>query len=154
MLLERARVVAMDADTVWVVPESGTACSACATEGGCGLLTLARFRRARRLPITRVAGMPVTVGSRVLIGIHEGQFLDAVVRSLLPPLGAMLFAALGAELWLGWSEIATVAAAAVGLGGGFFWVRYRASGSRQRMPQPALLECLAPGRSDNSRLSP
>jgi len=149
LLLELARVVVVEPDLVWVLPEPAAACNTCGSSGGCAMAVLVRFRRPRPLSVAVPAGWSVTVNDRVLIGIDDGRLLRVVRQTLLVPLGAMLIAGSGAELWLDWAEIPTVSAATLGLLGGFAWVKWRGRGPHGQVPQPRILRCLPRVMDDN-----
>lgn len=138
MLLEWARVVAVEREMVWVVPEPVIDCASCLSNGGCGLSLFAGLRRQRPVAVVAVAGLPVVVNDRVVVGIPHGQLLTGVCHTLILPLLAMLVAALVAELWLGWSEAWVAFAASLGLSGGFGWARLHGAGNPR---QPVLLRC-------------
>ena len=139
----------MEPGLVWVLPEFAAACNTCGSSGGCAMAVLARFRRPRPLSVAVPAGLSVTVNDRVLIGIDDGQLLRVVGQALLVPLGTMLIAGSGAELWLDWTEIPTVTAATLGLLGGFTWVGWHGRGPHRQVPQPRVLRCLPTVMDDN-----
>jgi sigma-E factor negative regulatory protein RseC len=88
MLEESGRVVAVDAQGVWVESDRTSSCQACSANKGCGQRALAEYagRRTERLFIENPMGIPTAVGDRVTVGIEEDSFLRASLLLYTLPL--------------------------------------------------------------------
>lgn len=110
-----ARVVAVDGDRVWLVPEQTTSCGSCASSGACGakgIGTTASRLEARRFPLDNEAGL--VVGERVVVGIRETALVKASLTAYAVPLVTMLVAGGVAQSMYG-SDGITMASTAAGL---------------------------------------
>lgn len=120
MLIEQGRVVAIEADAVWVETIRRSTCGACAARSGCGHGVLARATasrglvRAQESPGLRAASL--AVDDIVDIALPE----EAVLRGSLLVYGLPLILGLAAAL-LGsrLGEAGSVAGFVVGLAAGF-----------------------------------
>ena len=110
MLTETGRVIALEADGLWVETEKQSVCGQCQARHGCGQKLLGEMGanmthikalysaeyEANPTPLiinsadTYPANGVVSVGDEVQIGIDEGAFLQATFVSYGVPLGAAL----------------------------------------------------------------
>lgn len=93
MIEETARVVAVDADAVWIEARRESACGRCALRAGCGHGLLDELRRAPaiQLRLPRADGDPaLEVGARVVLGISEHAVLSGSLRMYALPLAGLL----------------------------------------------------------------
>lgn len=110
-----ARVVEVDGNKVWLVPEQTTSCGSCASSGACGakgIGSTASRLEARRFPLDNEAGL--VVGERVVVGIRETALLKASLTAYAIPLATMLVAG-GVAQSIAGSDGVTMAAMAAGL---------------------------------------
>jgi sigma-E factor negative regulatory protein RseC len=96
LIEERASVVAIDGQSVWVETQRASACGKCAANKGCGNAVLQKVVGNKRNVVRVVSDVPVRVGDDVVIGISE----DAIVKGslmvyALPILLVIVFAILG-----------------------------------------------------------
>lgn len=149
MLVETGRVVAVEADALWVETIRRSTCGACAARQGCGHGLLNRIGAGRSGYVRVLRGpqadrRPCEVNDQVRISIPEQVILrGSVVVYMLPMLCMLVGAALAVQLFPAASEALAAVGAAVGLGLGFGLVRWHAWRHRDdRELQPTVLEVL------------
>jgi sigma-E factor negative regulatory protein RseC len=101
MIVERARVVAVDGDACWVELIGGAGCGACAAGQGCGGGVIGRLRGARlhHLRVALAVSPRPAVDDTVEIGVREHGLLRAsALAYLLPLAGIVAGAVLGERL--------------------------------------------------------
>lgn len=144
MLTETGRVVALEADGLWVETIRKSTCGSCAVRKGCGHGLLNRMADGTRGYIRVLPGDQsmdhIHVNDQVLISIPEEVILRGSFIAYGLPLLVMLFGALAAANWFGaQSDLSALAGAVAGLGLGFLLVRWHASRHRHdRAYQPVL----------------
>ena len=124
LALESARVVAVEADGVWLETGLQRGCANCREGRGCGVSI---FQRLFRLPRHRVflpTDEPLSVGDHVVIGLAQRALLVASLWLYLAPLAGLLLSALVIDLAFA-SEWLTVIGGLAGLGGMLLVVRRR-----------------------------
>jgi len=132
---ETGVVVAREGDSVWVETERRSACGGCESEKGCGTGLLAQVFGSRPVRVRAKNPVGADTGELVVIGLEEAAFLQSsVVLYLIPILGLLLGAALGAKGPGGHAELSSIVAGALGLVGGLLWAR-RFSTRAQRNPR-------------------
>lgn len=129
MLHETGKVIAVDADGVWVETLNQSACQQCRARHGCGQKLLAgagaEFTCIKAMLPPEAGRMPA-VGDQVTIGIEEVALVRGALLSYGLPLLAMLVSvALAAQLEFG--EPGLIVAAVLGLVAGGLGVRSSAS---------------------------
>ena len=148
MTVERARVIAVDADatsgdSVWVETLQGSTCSGCAARSACGQGVMRRWfsRDSLCLELHRDDGDDrlYAVGQWVEIAIPQGVVVRAAMLAYMLPILAMLLAvALGSALFA--SEALVLLAAVAGFVAGIVLARtLEAHYLGQRSCQPRLL---------------
>ena len=138
MIEQTARVVDLQGDWVWVIPEQTSGCHSCNAKAGCGTSLLSRLFPNRERSRIRLSGSHLTrlpeVSDRVVIGIAE-NFLQrsSLLLYLFPLVGLIAGAGLGA--WLGEELIGASAAEPIsilfgllGIGGCLMLARHWAAG--------------------------
>ena len=92
MMIERARVVAVEVDACWVETIARPGCGACASGQGCGGGVIGRLLGDRRhhLRIVLPAGLRPAVDDEVEIGVREHSVLRASVFAYLLPLAGIV----------------------------------------------------------------
>lgn len=106
-LWQRAEVVRISDDTVWVKPCLATGCAQCQLSNGCGQGVLARWAGRQRPEIALVRDESVTAllfdqlvpGDQVELGVPSRHFLQASALQFLLPLLMMVCAAVLAEYY-------------------------------------------------------
>lgn len=152
MIEERAQVIALDDEDVWVETQRRSACGQCAANKGCGTATLSKVLGNKRSQVRTLnpKATKVVVGDEVIIGIQE----QALVRGslaiyALPLLSLFLFGLLGdvlsTQLLMQNQDVLPIFFGVLGLMLGFLWVRRftRAVASDERY-QPVLLRRVIP----------
>jgi sigma-E factor negative regulatory protein RseC len=99
MLEERARVVAVEADAVWVETVRQSTCGACSARAGCGHATLNRARAGSRARVRALTEQPLRVDDEVIIAIPEHLLLRGALRVYLLPLVLLFAGALLGGVW-------------------------------------------------------
>jgi sigma-E factor negative regulatory protein RseC len=144
MLTETGRVVALEADGLWVETIRRSTCGTCSAQKGCGHGLLNRISDGKRGYVRVLPGGQAIenykIGDQVLIGIPEEVILRSSIIAYILPLMGMLSGALGAVNWLpGNEDLLALFGAAGGLALGFTLVRWH--GARHRLDpefQPVL----------------
>jgi sigma-E factor negative regulatory protein RseC len=145
MLTETGRIVAIQADGIWVETIRSSTCGACSVQKGCGHGLLSRIGEGRRGYIKVLPGAlslaDCAVNDRVRISIPEEVILrGSAVVYMVPLLCMLLGAALSAGLWPGGTDLAAMVGALLGLGTGLVLVRWHAWRHRYDSSlQPTLL---------------
>ena len=118
-----AHVVALEGDTVWLVPEQTGSCGGCAASSACGakgIGTIANRLEARRFQIDNPSNL--VVGERVVVGIRENALIKASLTAYAIPLATLLSSGALAQ-WQFGSDLVTMAAMVAGLGLGLLLSR-------------------------------
>jgi sigma-E factor negative regulatory protein RseC len=146
MLTETGRVVAVEADGVWVETIRSSTCGTCSLQKGCGHGLLNRIGDGRshytRVLYGACSATDCTVGDQVRIAVPEGVILrGSTIVYLLPLLCMLLGAALAGGLLQGNPDLLAVLGAMLGFAAGLALVRRHARRHRNdRRLQPILLE--------------
>jgi len=144
MIEETVRVVAVDADAVWIEARRQSACGRCAARSGCGHGLLDELRSGPVVDLRLPRGAsPATLaaGDQVVVGIDESALLRASLRVYgLPLLGLLLGA--GAGDLVGGSDALAALGAGVGVLTGFLLAR--AFRDDDGIETPRILRQLAP----------
>jgi sigma-E factor negative regulatory protein RseC len=145
MLSETGRVVAVEADAIWVETIRQSTCGSCAANKGCGHSLLNRLGDGRRNYLQVPAGefdiQRLAVDDEVRIAIPEEVFLrGSLIVYGTPLLGMLVMSALLAHWFEGTADLAAFSGAVLGFGIGVALVRWHA-GQRHVGPQyqPRLL---------------
>ncbi|MDT8311587.1 MAG: SoxR reducing system RseC family protein [Methylophaga sp.] len=124
MILQKATVVGIEADRIWVEAARQSTCGGCQIRQGCGTGLLAKHVGKRFNRIAVPNNKPVKIGQQVTVAIPEDALLQGAFLMYLLPLLAM-FAGAGLARWLAWPEPLQIAAGLTALLAGFFWVASR-----------------------------
>lgn len=120
-----ARVIRVDAGTVWLEPDSTDGCGGCSAAAKCGSAGKLRLGRvSRRFPLPN--DFNAAPGERVVVGIPK----DALVRASFTAYAIPLVTMVAAGLWgdsRGWGDGATGLAAMAGLVAGMGLAHLRAN---------------------------
>ena len=150
MMIESGRVVAVEADSLWVETIRQSTCGSCAAQKGCGHGLLNRIADGRR-GYVRVLSGDIAAGDcaiddQVRFSIPEQVILrGSLVVYIVPLLGMLLGAALAAQYLTVTQDLAALAGAVLGAGGGVAVVRWHAQRHREDPElQPTLIEILNP----------
>lgn len=140
MIEEQAEVSDIDGVHAWVSCRAQQDCPRCAAGQGCGGGLLGRWLgdRLHRVRVVHQGGL--SVGDCVVIGLEERMLVRATLIVYGIPLFA-LFAGAALGGWLGGgSEAWTVTGGALGLAGGFSWLKWFSRKIRgDRRYQPVVL---------------
>lgn len=151
MLTETGRVVAVEADGVWVETIRQSTCGSCAAQKGCGHGLMNRISDGHRSLIRALSGQlnasDCRVDDEVRIAIPEEVILrGSLVVYILPLLLMLAGAGIAAAVSLEHSDLAAALGAAGGFALGFALVRWHAHRHRDdRSLQPILVELLQRG---------
>ena len=151
MLTETGRVVAVEADSIWVETIRQSTCGACAVRKGCGHGLLNRFSEGRRgyirvLPGDLLQAADCQIDDQVMIAIPEEVILRGSFIVYLMPLLALLGGAvLGSRLAPASPDPGAVLGALIGFGLGLALVRWHAWNHRDdHRLQPTMVEIVRP----------
>lgn len=149
MPLETGRVVAIEADALWVETIRRSACGSCAAQKGCGHALLDRRPEGHRGRIRVLPGAldasEFAVDDRVLIEIADATILRGSLIAYGLPLAGMLAGALAAAFWLpGHEDVVAVLGAVAGLALGFALVYRHGVRHRSNPVFQPVLRGLAP----------
>jgi len=129
MLTETGRVVALEADGLWVETIRQSNSGRCAARKGCGHGLLNRLADGKRGYIRVLPGeqslQGLKINDQVIIGIPEEVILrGSFIAYVLPVLGMLAGAVAAAASLPGAGELAALPGAAIGLLTGFLLVRW------------------------------
>ncbi len=145
MIEEQARVVAIEGEYALVETQRKSTCESCSVNKGCGTGAVSKALGRSAVQFKAINHINARVNEQVVIGIDEGWLLRGSFAAYIIPLFMMLLCAgigemIGARLWGGGAEGATIFAAFFGLLAGFFWLRrYTASLRQHNVCQPEIL---------------
>lgn len=143
MLEEQGRVVAIEADALWVETIQTSTCGACRARSGCGQRALAGvLRTASTLRISLAGRAPENfyLDQQITIGIPDHVVVAGSLAVYLLPLLAMLLGA-GLATRIGAGELGVVLTALLGLLAGGALVRFLSWRVRSNPSlQPLLLD--------------
>lgn len=147
MITETGKVVAVEADSLWVETVQKSTCQSCAAEPGCGQSLLARWSGHSSYLRVLLQGRDPSryrIGDQVGIGIPEDVVVKGSLFVYLLPLLLLVGGSWLGHHWLG-SEAGAIVAALLGLALGAAVVRWHAYRNRnnQRL-QPVLLDAERP----------
>lgn len=150
MLLESGRIVAVEADVVWVETLRRSTCGSCAARAGCGQRLLNRQQGGGRGLVRALSGDTLKaadcrVHDRVEIALPEEVILrGSTIVYAVPIISMILAVALFSALSPGAGDAASVAVAVAGLAAGLGLVRWHAVSNRDDPRiQPVLQRRLA-----------
>jgi sigma-E factor negative regulatory protein RseC len=158
MLIETGRVVALDAQGLWVETIRQSTCGSCAAQKGCGHSLLNKISDGKRGYIRVLSGKAAigdcAIDDQVRISIPEEVILrGSLVVYMLPLLCMLAGAALAVSLLPGGQDLLAASGATLGFAAGLALVRWHAWRHRHdENLQPTLLEILRP-RPDSIRLA-
>ena len=129
MIEQRARVVAIEGDSVRIRTEPQTGCHSCGAKSGCGSALIAqmfpaRFNQQLLLPRGELSVEP-RAGDYVVVGIDEAYLQKSSLLLYAVPLLGLLAGAIAGQTLLG-TELGGIAGGLSGLGGGLFAIRWGA----------------------------
>ena len=135
MLTETGRVIALEADGLWVETIRRSTCGSCSVQKGCGHGLLNRIYDGKSGYIRVLPGDQAienySIDDQVLISIPEEIILRGSFIAYILPLMGMLSGAFAAVNWLpGNGDLPALLGAASGLALGFALVRWH--GARHR----------------------
>mgnify|MGYP001824783610 FL=1 len=151
MLTETGRVVAVEADGVWVETIRQSTCGSCAAQKGCGHGLMNRISDGHRSLIRALPGRLTAgdcqVDDQVRISIPEEVILrGSLVVYILPLLVMLAGAGAGASIYPDHTDLAAALGAMTGFAFGFGLVRWHAQHHRDDQSlQPTLVEVLHSG---------
>jgi sigma-E factor negative regulatory protein RseC len=145
MLTETGRVVALEADGLWVETIRRSTCGTCAAQKGCGHGLLNRISDGRRGYVRVLPGDHAIenyrIDDQVLISIPEEVILRGSFIVYILPLITMLLGASAAVNWLtGSGDLLALLGAAGGLAVGFALVRWHGTSHREDPNNQPVLE--------------
>ena len=143
MIIETGRIVAIEADGLWVETIQRSTCGTCAAEKGCGQSLMARLAgHTSYLRVLLQGRDPARyhLGDEVQIGVPESVVVNgSLFVYLLPLLAMILFSGIAHQLLA--HEGLTALAAFIGLLAGALIVRWRAHVTRNDSRlQPVLID--------------
>ena len=152
MPTETARVIALEADALWVETVRRSTCGGCAARKGCGHALLDRTLGVQRGRIRALPGQldssQYRIGDQVLLDIADHSILrGSLVAYGLPLLGMVSGALAAVQLLPGNGDLLAVLGAAAGLLAGYALVRGHGARHRDDPRFQPVLQGLASPRS-------
>ena len=151
MITETGRVVAVEADCLWVETIRQSTCNSCAVQKGCGHSLLNKVKSGRahhlKIPLTDLPASNFSVDDEVEISIPEQALaVGALVVYMLPLLAMLLGALMVSQWWAG--DAAAMIGAVVGFSVGILLVKIHSLKTQSRIHvKPAII-------SSDSDISP
>ncbi|MFO7582998.1 SoxR reducing system RseC family protein [Guyparkeria sp.] len=124
LVLEPAKVVAVEAGGVWLEAGASAGCANCRDGKGCGVSIFQRLFRLPRHQVYLPTDEPLAVGDHVTVGMSQRALLHASLWLYLAPLLGLLAGALSLDVLVG-NEAITVLGALAGLVATLWFVRTR-----------------------------
>lgn len=126
MITETGRVVALEADHLWVETIRQSTCNSCAVQKGCGHSLLNKVKSGQshhlKIPLTDIPASSFAVDDEVEISIPEQMLaVGALVVYMLPLIMMLLGASLVSQWWEG--DIAALFGAVTGFAAGLLLVK-------------------------------
>lgn len=147
MILETGRVVAIEADGLWVETIQRSTCNSCRAEQGCGQSMMAKLSGHTSYLRVLLQGRDAAqyhLGEEVQIGVPEDVIANGSLFVYLVPLIAMLLCS-GLAEWQFAHEGLTILAGLIGLISGGVVIKWRAYQTRDDSRlQPVLIDNLEP----------
>ncbi len=148
MPTETGRIVAVDAESLWVETIRQSTCGTCSAQKGCGHGLLNRIRDGQRGLVRVLPGAfslaECRVNDEVSISLPDEVILRGSLIVYMLPLVTMLGGAAAGSQWLPWSaDMAALAGAAAGFAGGIALVRWHAWSHRDDSGLQPLLAAVA-----------
>ncbi|UTF61424.1 SoxR reducing system RseC family protein [Gilvimarinus sp. DA14] len=143
MLVESGKIVAVEADGLWVETIVKSTCGSCAAQKGCGQSLMARFAGHTTFIWVSLGGRDAAhyqIGDSIELGVPEQVVANGSMLVYFVPLLGLLTATVGVH-HLGAGEGLTTLAGLAGLIAGGALVRWRAYVTRHDSRlQPVLLD--------------
>lgn len=125
MIEQEGRVVAVEADAVWVETLRRGACASCSARAGCGQgLMNSLGVGERRGRVRALTDAHMRLGDPVTIGVREDVLLNGSIQVYLLPLLGLFAMALLAD-GLGAAEPGVILSGLAGLLGTWIYIRWR-----------------------------
>jgi sigma-E factor negative regulatory protein RseC len=129
MISETGKIVAIEAEALWVETVQRSTCSSCAAQKGCGQGLMNKIADGRRnqlrVPLGDLSPERFNIGDNVQLGVPEAALLSGSAVVYLLPLLAMIGGMLLAGSW-GGGDAAAAVGALLGFGVGLLGVRVHA----------------------------
>lgn len=151
MIEQTAKVIQCNADQVLIEVRRQSACGECSVKSGCGTSVLANLFGKKGIRLCLKNTIDVKSGNDVVIGIAEAGLLKiSFLVYMLPLIGMIIFALLGAELFTQLQannkELMTVFSAITGfVVSGILVRRVTATDKFIQACEPVLLRKTSPG---------
>jgi len=139
MISQKATVIAIETDRIWVEAERQSTCGGCQIRQGCGTGLLAKHVGKRFNRIAVPNNKTVQIGQQVTVTIPEDALLQGAFMMYLVPLLAMFTGASSAR-WINWPEPLQIMAGLAALLGGFMWVASRIKQKNSVIPTQIIEE--------------
>ena len=142
-LSETGRVVAVEADAVWIEADRSAACGKCAARAGCGQGALSALLQSGKGRVRAISGEALSaaqcaVGDEVVIEVPEATLLGGTLLIYGFPL---VIGAIFSMLASPWGDLWSASAFATGLLSGFAILRFiavRSGGVLPGLSEPRL----------------
>ena len=157
MIKETGRVVAIDADCLWVETIRKSTCNSCSAQKGCGHGVMNKALSGKthhvRVLFGRLSAADVAIDDEVVIAFPENFLVGGALLVYLLPLVMMLAAALLVSQW--WSsDVAAFLGAVMGFAVGVAVVKVHAIMHRNDTALQPVLQGPAPSSSVEQNVPP
>lgn len=129
MIIERARVVAVEPAGVWVEAVQKSVCAGCQVRQGCGQGLLAKYASSGGYLWVVTQGATLQVGEEIEFGLPDDVVVKSSLTLYLVPLLLLIAGAWGGSS-LSIGDAGAILGALLGLGAGALLVRWHAARTR------------------------
>lgn len=141
-MIESGRVIALEADCIWVETTQKSSCGSCSAQKACGQNLLASLypSRVNQLKVSTKAfvGQSPQLGDWVDFSIPDHALLSGSMTTYMLPLLGLIFAALAGNVVFN-HELASIAAGVFGIGAGVLLSRQLDSRRDPLLALPAMV---------------
>lgn len=117
MFEQRAKVLRVEENHIWVDTSPQSACSACNQRKQCSTNTLEGAFLSQRKPLQLPNSISAHTGDWIIVGIHESALLQSIALLYLLPVFFMVISAVIGH-WLEFKDLGVILSALLGLGVG------------------------------------
>lgn len=156
MIEERAHVVNIEGNDIWVETQRRSACDQCAVNKGCGTSVLGKVVGIKRnkVRVLNPKDKKVSIGDEIIVGINEQALVrGSMIIYLVPLIFLFLFGMLGevlsVQLKILEPDYLAIISGLIGLFSGFCLVKiFSSRASYDSRYQPVLLQRVINTRSE------
>jgi len=119
MIEQRAKVLKIEGNSIWVDTSPQSACGSCNQRKQCSANTFENAFISQRKPLQLPNLISAQTGDWIVLGIHENALLQSVALIYLLPVVLMVISAIIGSV-LNFNDLGVILSALIGLGSGGF----------------------------------